>query len=125
MSHADRPIRTADPTVLSARKGPDGDQLHEDFPDGEYHTVRFETPEGPLCSATVGDELRTGDTLHGTVARIVHHTDTHATVNREAWRWTVYFDYTSGSEGGVPLGELATQLTEGASLDATAEGGEC
>lgn len=105
-------VITEDPTVTDAIDV-DGDNYADDAPEGDYQALTIETPSGEATGVSLGQALFDGGENHGEVTRIVNHGDD---AEGHSWRWTVYFNYTDGSEGGVPLGELAAQLDEGARL---------
>lgn len=107
-------IVTKDPTVTDATDL-DGENHRGEMPKGEYQSVVIDTPAGEAKTVSLGQLLYAEGEKHGEVKRIVNHGNDG---EGHTWEWTVYFDYTEGSEGGVPLGELATQLDEGARLAA-------
>lgn len=108
-------VAVDDPTIESADKDA-GKQYPVDgeYPNGEYAAVDVERGDESFAIA-VGDTLVSGDGEHGEVARIVRHPDSKS-FGPDSWHWTVYFDYTTGSHGGCPLGELARQLSNDAEL---------
>jgi len=108
-----RRVRTEDPLVLSATTN-DGTTHDSDIEAGEYDSITFHSTESIERTITVGDVLRTPFERHGSVSRILKHTN--HTDHSKSWLWTVYIDYTNDNEGGVPLGELARQLDDDASL---------
>ncbi|MFC6770024.1 hypothetical protein ACFQDD_00540 [Halorubrum pallidum] len=113
MAHSD-PVETSDPTILTAETESGETLTDEEFPSANYGSVDVERGDKSFTIA-VGDRLITPGHEHGEVDQIVRHPD-NANYGNGAWNWTVHFDYTGGSYGGCPLGELAKQLSNDAEL---------
>lgn len=109
-------IVVQDPEIVEAARNGGETVDTDEFVEEAYDSVTFITNEGNEYTIGERDQLWARGELHGTVTRIFHHVD-DATYNK--WEWTIYFAYIGrpDTEGGVPLGEIAAQLDEGAHFE--------
>lgn len=109
-------IVTADPRIAQQDVNQSADWTIGDGSEkAVLDRVVFVTNAGEAVSFEPGDTLLDeAEEVVGEITRILYSTTANQTGGRPTdWHHTVYIQYTEGSVGGVPLGELAQQWEDG------------